>query len=250
MPIPTPAHMPGTSGKVPSTLVQHREPTQPICGNQSLPEASLGPSCILWGAWASAFPPCPHRDSSPSPGGGLYTPQRVCNRYPTCPSHTACTGREGCRGSGARGGTGTANSSPAERGQAVRRGRGQRVATEHLWADHVPGSGQGLCLQNPIQCQHGGTPGAIAVTGPTGTVLGMVVTCGSRQKAPQTAHMCRANRAAKSGAGPPLFLMTPYSAPLRCPSVLLCPPLHHAALGDVSTLRVGPGPLQALLLPT
>lgn len=99
-------------------------PTQPICGSRSLPEASLGPSCILWGAWAKASPPCPRRDSSPTPGGGPCTPQRVCSHCPTCQSHTAYTGHADCRGSEVRGGTDTANSSPAERGQAVRAGGG------------------------------------------------------------------------------------------------------------------------------
>lgn len=89
---------------------------RPICGNRSHPEASWGPSCLLWGAWAKASPPCPHRGSSPSRGGGPCTPRRVCSRCPTCRSRTSYTGRAGCRGCGAGGGTGAADSWPAERG--------------------------------------------------------------------------------------------------------------------------------------
>lgn len=90
----------------------------PICGNQMPPVLLLGPSCLLLGAWVTACPPCPRRDSSLSLGGGQHTPQLACTRYPTCLSHTAYTGHAGCRGSGAEGGTGTGDSWPAEKGQA------------------------------------------------------------------------------------------------------------------------------------
>ena len=115
-----PKHLRPDSSEPPSPLIQHRElnlsaETQPIFGNRSLPEASLGPSCLLWGAWVKGSPRCPRRGSSPTRGAGRCIPQQACNHCPTCRNHTACTGRAGCRGSGARGGTDTANSSPANR---------------------------------------------------------------------------------------------------------------------------------------
>lgn len=160
---------------------------QPICGNQSLPEVPLGPSCRPWGTWAKASPLRPRRGSSLSPGAAQCTPQRACSRCPTCQSRTAYTGRAGCRGSGARDGTGTADSWPVERGD----GGGAPAEREPAPAGSLGARPRPRAPPAaPTQRQHGGAH----------PVLGAALTW--LQKAPRTAFPRRGTGLPTAALGP------------------------------------------------